>query len=113
MVKITLLNEILTGLTTLFADNSQGTCTCSISSHVPPNTTGLFLQLTRGTGSGTISLYPDSGGTALVVQPSAAPACTVSLFLPITGQAIKYACSAAETWTIRMLGYLIEGERKQ
>jgi len=68
--------------------------------------------MTRGIGSGTISLYPDSGATAIIVQPSALPACTVSVFLPISGQAIKYSCSATEVWTLKMLGYVIEGERK-
>lgn len=112
MVKVSIFNEIIDALVTLFADNSQAACTCSISAHVPPNCTGVWLHITRGVGTGTLDLYPDSGGTAVNVGASPAPACTAALFLPISGQAIKYKCSAAETWTIKMLGYVIEGERK-
>lgn len=113
MVKITIFNEIIDALTSLFASITDGVCTCSIAAHVPPNCTGLFLHLTRGVGSGTMAVYPDSGGTAIQIQTSGTPQCTVSFFLPISGQAIKYSASAdAETWTWKMTGYLIEGERK-
>lgn len=106
MVKIGLLNEIIDALVTLFADNSQGVCTCSIAASVPPNCTAVWLYLSRASGTGTISLYPDSGATAIVGTHQG------SLMLPISGQNIKYSCSAAEVWTLNMIAYVIEGERK-
>jgi len=115
MVKIQKLNEVITtgAPVSLFADNSQGVCTCSIAAHVPVNTKAIHLHLTRGVGSGYLKLYPSSGSTAINVGVTSRAECTGSIFLPIAGQAIKYSASAAETWTLKMLGYVVEGEKKQ
>jgi len=108
MVKIQKLNEMITtgSPVTLFADDSQGVCTCSIAAHVPPNCKAVHLYLSRASGTGTINLYPLSGSTAIVGGHQG------HVLLPISGRNIKYSCSAAEVWTLKAVGYVVEGERK-
>jgi hypothetical protein len=114
MVKVDKLNEMITtgSPVALFADNSQGVCTCSVASKVPTNCKAIHLYLQRGIGSGTLSLYPNSGSTAITVGVTGGPACDAHVLLPVSGQNIKYSASAAETWTLKMIAYVVEGERK-
>ena len=109
MVKVQKFNEMITtgSPVTLFADDSQGTCTCSIAAHVPPNCKAIHLHLSRASGSGTINLYPNSGANAIVGSHQG------HLLLPITSQNVKYACSAAEVWTLKAVAYVVEGAKKQ
>jgi len=95
--------------TVLFRSITDGTCTCSMAAKLHPNTilVHLYLKRTVDACTGTVSYYPKSGSTAIVVANKGVIA------LPITSQNIKYAASVdAEAWDHYLLAYTVEGERK-